>query len=110
VTAQHRPYRPFTQATQDQQEVPFTDVSGTLAGFRMPDYEQGISVAGYHSHFIDAERHHGGHALDYRLTRGTVEIGVRSELHLSLPRTSEFLAAELNKADVHSQIRRTEEG
>ncbi len=37
VTEQHRPYRPFTEATQDQQEVTFTDVEGTLAGFRMPD-------------------------------------------------------------------------
>jgi len=27
---------------------------------------------------------------------------------LSLPRTPEFLAAELNKADVDNQIRRTE--
>ena len=109
VTEQHRPYRPFTEATQDQQEVTFTDVTGTLAGFRMPDYEQGISVAGYHSHFIDSARHHGGHALDYRLTSGTVEISVRSDLHLSLPRTPEFLAAQLNRADADTQIRRTEE-
>jgi acetolactate decarboxylase len=109
VTEQHRPYRPFTEATQDQQEVTFTEVTGTLAGFRMPDYEQGISVAGYHSHFIDSDRHHGGHALDYRLTSGTVEISVRSDLHLSLPRTPEFLAAQLNRADVDTQIRRTEE-
>jgi acetolactate decarboxylase len=108
VTEQHRPYRPFTEATQDQQELTFTDVSGTLGGFRMPDYEQGISVAGYHSHFIDTERQHGGHALDYRLTRGTVEISVRSDLHLSLPRTPEFLAAELNRADVDTEIRQTE--
>jgi acetolactate decarboxylase len=110
VTEQHRPYPPFTEATQDQQEVTFTDVTGTLAGFRMPDYEQGISVAGYHSHFIDTDRHHGGHALDYRLTRGTVEISVRSDLHLSLPRTPEFLAAELNRADADAQIRHTEGG
>lgn len=110
VTEQHRPYRPFTEATQDQQEVAFTDVTGTLAGFRMPDYEQGISVAGYHSHFIDSDRHHGGHALDYRLNSGTIEISVRSDLHLSLPRTPAFLAAELNRADVDTQIRRTEEG
>ena len=110
VTEQHRPYPPFTEATQDQQEVTFRDVTGTLAGFRMPDYEQGISVAGYHSHFVDAQRRHGGHALDYRLTRGRVEISVRSDLHLSLPRTPEFLAAELNRADVDTQIRRTEGG
>ncbi|MGB6766108.1 MAG: acetolactate decarboxylase [Mycobacterium sp.] len=110
VTEQHRPYPPFTEATQDQQEVTFREVTGTLAGFRMPDYEQGISVAGYHSHFVDAQRRHGGHALDYRLTRGRVEISVRSDLHLSLPRTPEFLAAELNRADIDTQIRRTEGG
>ena len=84
------------------------DATGTLAGFRMPDYEQGVSVAGYHSHFVDAERSHGGHALDYLLTQGRVDISVRSDLHLSLPRTPEFLAAELNKADMDTQIRHTE--
>jgi acetolactate decarboxylase len=109
VTKQ-QPYRPFTEATQDQQELTFTDVTGTLAGFRMPDYEQGISVAGYHSHFIDNDRHHGGHALDYRLVRGTVDISVRSELHLSLQRTPQFLRANLDRADIDHQIRQTEEG
>jgi len=108
VTEQHRPYPPFGEATQDQREVIFRDISGTLAGFRMPDYEQGVSVAGYHSHFVDAERRHGGHALDYLLTRGHVEISVRSDLHLSLPRTPEFLAAELNRPDADTQIRQTE--
>ena len=82
--------------------------TGTLAGFRMPDYEQGVSVAGYHSHFVDAERRHGGHALDYLLTQGRVDISVRSDLHLSLPRTPEFLAAELNKSDMDTQICQTE--
>jgi acetolactate decarboxylase len=110
VTEQHRPYRPFTEATQDQQEVTFTAVEGTLAGFRMPDYEQGISVAGYHSHFIDREHRHGGHTLDYELVRGTVEIGVRSELHLSLQRTREFLDAELDQENLDGQIRQTEGG
>jgi acetolactate decarboxylase len=108
VTEQHPPYRPFTEATQDQEEVTFVDVTGTLAGFRMPEFEQGISVAGYHSHFIDQDRQHGGHALDYRLVRGAVEISVRSELRLSLPRTPQFLSAELNSADLDAQIRRAE--
>jgi acetolactate decarboxylase len=110
VTAQHKPYRPFTDATKDQHEVRFTDVSGTLAGFRTPDYEQGISVAGYHAHFIDKDRRHGGHALNYRLSRGTIEICIRSELHLSLQRTVQFLGADLSGADVDSQIRQTEGG
>jgi acetolactate decarboxylase len=108
VTEQHQPYRPFTEVTRDQQELTFVAVTGTLAGFRMPEFEQGISVAGYHSHFIDQDHQNGGHALDYRLVRGIVEISVRSELHLSLQRTPQFLGAELNGADVDSQIRQTE--
>ena len=110
VTKQQKPYRAFTEAAHDQHEVTFTDVTGTLAGFRMPNYEQGISVAGYHSHFIDEDRRHGGHALDYRLVSGTVDISVRSELHLSLQRTPQFLRADMDSADMDGQIRRTEGG
>jgi acetolactate decarboxylase len=65
-------------------------------------------VAGYHAHFIDKDHRHGGHTLDYQLDRGKVEIAVRSELHLSLQRTQQFLGAELNPADLDSQIRQTE--
>jgi len=110
VTEQHPPYRPFIKATQDQEEVTLTDVRGTLAGFRMPEFEQGIAVAGYHSHFITTDHSHGGHALDYRLVRGTVEISVHSELHLRLPSTLDFLSADLTSADIDEQIRQTEEG
>lgn len=108
VTAQHKPYKPFTEVTKDQHEVRFTDVSGTLAGFRMPEYEQGISVAGYHAHFIDTDHRQGGHALNYQLARGTIDICIRSELHLSLQPTPQFLGADLSGADVDSQIRQTE--
>ena len=110
VTEQHKPYPPLTEATSGQREATFTDVDGTVAGFRMPDYEQGISVAGYHLHYIDAARHRGGHAFDFELERGTVEISVLSELHLSLPRTPQFLQADLDPADVNERIRRTEDG
>lgn len=110
VTEQHRPYPSFSEATHDQREVTFTEVTGTLAGFRMPEYEQGISVAGYHSHFVDVDHRHGGHALDYVLTRGRVDISLHADLHLSLPQTAEFLAAELNRSDMDSEIRRTEGG
>jgi acetolactate decarboxylase len=110
VTEQYRPYPPLTEATSSQQETTFTNATGTLAGYRMPDYEQGIAVAGYHLHFVDGARRHGGHALDYRLDQGTVEISTCSDLHLSLPRTPQFLGAELNHADLDGQIRQSEGG
>jgi len=109
VMEQKRPYPPFGEAAAGQKETVLHDVRGTLAGFRTPAYEQGVSVAGYHLHFIDEQRRSGGHALDFHMRRGTVEISATSELHLSLPRTDEFLkAAQLSQAEVDSQIHRTE--
>jgi acetolactate decarboxylase len=110
VMAQTRPYPPLIKATQGQAENHRTDVTGTLAGFRLPDYDQGISVAGYHLHFLDDTRSQGGHALDFRMSRGEVHICTLSELHLSLPRTPDFLGAQLATADAAEQIRQTEGG
>jgi acetolactate decarboxylase len=110
VMAQTRPYPPLIKATQGQAENHRTDVTGTLAGFRLPDYDQGISVAGYHLHFLDDTRSQGGHALDFHMSRGEVHICTLSELHLSLPRTTDFLAAQLATADAAEQIRQTEGG
>jgi acetolactate decarboxylase len=108
VAAQSQPYPPLAEATEGQVETSFSDVSGTLAGFRTPQYEQGISVAGYHLHFIDDARERGGHALDFRLRRGEVEISVASEMHLSLPTSGPFLASDLTSGATDSDIHRAE--
>ena len=110
VMAQSRPYPPLIKATEGQAESRRTDVTGTLAGFRLPDYDQGISVAGYHLHFLDEDRSEGGHAMDFRVSHGEARICTLSELHLSLPRTPDFLAAKLAKVDAAEQIRQTEDG
>jgi acetolactate decarboxylase len=93
VMAQSPPYPPLIKATESQAETRFTDVTGALAGFRLPYYDQGISVAGYHLHFLDENRNQGGHALDFQLSHGTVSVCTLSDLHLSLPGTPEFLGA-----------------
>ncbi|WP_433286850.1 acetolactate decarboxylase [Pseudonocardia sp. CA-142604] len=108
VMAQTPPYPPLTEATADEPITDFDDVTGTLAGFRTPDFEQGISVAGYHQHFLDREHEHGGHALDYTVARGKITISTASELHLSLPRTGPFLSANLTAVDTAAQILKSE--
>ncbi|CAN5648782.1 alpha-acetolactate decarboxylase [soil metagenome] len=110
VAAQHQPYLPLAQATDSQQESEFADVDGTLAGYRMPDYEQGVAVAGYHLHYLDAAHRSGGHALDYVLADGRIEISVRSELHLALPTSAAFLHADLNHGDAGAEIHHSEGG
>jgi len=108
--AQTQPYPPLTEATADEPVTELRDVTGTLAGFRTPDYEQGISVAGYHLHFINESRTHGGHVLDFEIRQGTATVAVSSDLHLSLPRTSAFRTANMSMANIAQQIHQTEGG
>lgn len=110
VARQHRPYPPLVEATRDQRLTTFTDVEGTIAGFRTPDYAQGIAVAGYHLHFLDAGRAGGGHVIDVTVRRATLRIGTEAELHLSLPRTPQFMNADLAGHDVDDEVRRAEGG
>jgi acetolactate decarboxylase len=110
VMEQHQPYPRLVEATRNQQESVFEDATGTLAGYRTPDYEQGIAVAGYHLHYLDSDRKHGGHALDYQLDDGRVDIGTRSELHLSMPTTPQFLEAHLASDEIDGDIRKSEGG
>lgn len=108
VTRQHQPYPKFTDATHDEKHSTFADVRGELLGFRMPAWVQGISVAGYHLHFLDGDRLRGGHAFDYRLSRGVVDLSICSDLHLRLPDSPEFDDADLDTGDADDEIRRTE--
>ncbi|MEV4513062.1 acetolactate decarboxylase [Dactylosporangium sp. NPDC049525] len=110
VRKQTVPYPPLTEATAGQAETNFNDVTGTLAGFRMPAYEQGVAVAGYHLHFVDDTRTHGGHALDFRLTAGTMQISTFTDLHLSLPTSAPFLNANLTSTNISERIHQTEGG
>jgi acetolactate decarboxylase len=105
---QEAPYQPLTKATDAQAERTFTDTMGVLVGFRTPDYEQGISVAGYHLHFLNDEGTGGGHAFDFLLDQGVVEICVVSEIRLSLPTSGPFLTADLHTKEIDADIRKSE--
>jgi len=105
---QEAPYRPLPEATTDESERTFPATGGVLVGFRTPDYEQGISVAGYHLHFLNDNHTAGGHAFDFLLDEGVVEISTVSEMRLSLPTSGPFLAADLHMKDMEADIRKSE--
>jgi len=108
VMAQTKPYPPLTEATHGQAETTFEHVTGTLVGYRTPDFEQGISVAGYHLHFVNSAFTHGGHTLDFVLDNGQIAVSQASDLHLHLPTTGPFLRANLSSADLSEQIKHSE--
>lgn len=110
VMEQQPPYPPLTEATEGQAETRFTDVTGVLAGFRTPQFQQGISVAGYHLHFLNSDRTSGGHVLDFTLEHGQVAVSGASQLHLSLPTSGAFLDAQLSGDDLSERISKAEGG
>jgi acetolactate decarboxylase len=85
VPRQEPPYRPLTEVVADQHVFELTDVEGTMLGFRFPAYVEGIEVAGYHLHFISADRSRGGHVLDSRSRGLRARLDPSDDLHVELP-------------------------
>jgi acetolactate decarboxylase len=90
------PGEDLLEATAHQSEFNVVDEVGTLVGFWAPLYARAVNVPGYHFHFISRDRGLGGHLLG--MEAGPLEVGVHieSELHLAIPETAEFLAADLS--------------
>jgi acetolactate decarboxylase len=109
VSAQEKPYPSLDEAAKNEIELDFADIRGTLLGFRTPEFEHSIGVAGYHLHFLDDTHTVGGHMLEYALSEGTVELMELTEIHLSLPTRGAFLTADLDPAGAEEQIRRAEQ-
>ena len=84
------------EATAHQSEFTVVQEEGTLIGFWAPLYARAVNVPGYHFHFISEDRSLGGHLLDMEAGPLDVGIHVESELHIAIPETEEFLAADLS--------------
>jgi acetolactate decarboxylase len=108
VPRQARPFPPLTEATKHQAEKVFTNVQGTLAGFRSPTYAQGIGVAGFHLHFLRQDKQAGGHAQDYRLRSGKVQICTVHDLRVELPTSAEFLKTNFEDRALNEKIKAAE--
>ncbi|KAI9280361.1 alpha-acetolactate decarboxylase [Umbelopsis sp. AD052] len=81
--------------TKTQRVIEMEDVEGTMIGFRSPDCYQGITVAGYHLHFIKKDRSTGGHCLDFEIQEGSLGISIIRQIDTELPDTDDFCKANV---------------
>ncbi|MFM8238735.1 MAG: acetolactate decarboxylase [Actinomycetota bacterium] len=95
TACKHESGTDLVSAVADQAIFDFAQIEGSLVGFWSPEYTQAIAIAGYHLHFISADRQHGGHVLDLTARNLPVEVHQVTDLHLAIPETREFLAADL---------------
>jgi alpha-acetolactate decarboxylase len=107
VPKQERPYRKLADAVSNQTIFEFENVSGTLVGFRTPDYVQGINVPGYHLHFITANRSAGGHVLEFELENGTAALDTTTAFFMELPTSDSFSKVELGQ-DLNAEMQTVE--
>jgi acetolactate decarboxylase len=95
VPRQTQPYRPLAEVVRDQHVFELRDVSGTMVGFRFPDFAEGLEVSGYHLHFISEDRARGGHVLACRPRSVRAAIDPARDLHVELPPGIDLAGAEL---------------
>jgi acetolactate decarboxylase len=87
----------LVEAAKAQSEFTFADVDGTLVGLWSPGFASAFSVAGYHFHFLSADRQHGGHLLDVQADTLRLKVEALTSFHLALPESEAFLKADLGK-------------
>ncbi|MCJ1328861.1 hypothetical protein MMC10_005538 [Thelotrema lepadinum] len=99
VAGQKYPGQPLFELGDSQKVFEYSDVRGTVVGFRSPEAWQGISVAGEHLHFISEDRGFGGHVLEMEGDGVEVAAAEVADLHVQLPRSREFNEASLGVDD-----------
>lgn len=98
IPRQSPPYRPLIEVLADQHVFELGAISGTMVGFRFPDYSEGLEVSGYHFHFISADRTRGGHVLGCRSAGVRVRVDFSNDLHVELPPGVDLAGAEVSES------------
>ena len=75
----------LAEAAKDEAIFDLQNTSGDLVGFRLPGYVKGVNAPGWHLHFVDAERRHGGHVLNFSIIEGDLRICHANDFQIHLP-------------------------
>jgi acetolactate decarboxylase len=94
-------------AASHQTEFEFRRVEGSLVGFWTPEYAKSVNVAGWHLHFLTADRNGGGHLLACSGAGWRVRVQHLSDFRMAIPETAAFLKADLTR-DTSRDLERAE--
>lgn len=101
--------RKFAEVAIHQPEYWAENVTGTIVGFWTPEIFHGVSLAGYHLHFISDDLTFGGHVMDYIIEEGMVEVGAVDQLDQRFPvQDRKYLFAKFNMDELKEDIEKSE--
>ena len=107
VPKQEKPYPKLADAVSTQSVFEFENISGTLVGFRAPEYVKGVNVPGYHLHFITEDRSAGGHVLDFEMENGDAGLDITNAFFMELPTSGDFYNVKLGQ-DLQAEMEKVE--
>ncbi len=98
VPGQQKPYPPLVEVTRNQPIFEFTNIDGTVVGFRCPAYVAGVNIPGYHLHFLTEGNDAGGHVLEFQVADAVAYVDYTSEFLMILPgEGSDFYELDLTQ-------------
>jgi acetolactate decarboxylase len=104
IAAQSRPYRPLAELVKTQVLFQRASATGTMVGIRSPAFSKGVSVPGWHWHFISTDRSYGGHVLAIGLVNAVANVTPSHKVDLDLPANEDFANSDQTKdrsAELH---------
>ena len=107
VARQERDGVGLAEAAKSEAIFDYRDICGDLVGFRLPGYVKGVNAPGWHLHFMDAERQHGGHVVNFSLRAGKLHYCHANDFQIWLPDAATFEGLDLTR-DWSVELKRAE--
>ena len=107
VSRQERDGIGLAEAAKNEAIFEFRDVRGDLVGFRLPRYVEGVNAPGWHLHFVNAERQHGGHVVNFSLREGELRHCYANDFQIRLPDAATLAGLNLAR-DWSEELKRAE--
>ena len=97
----------LAEAAKNEAVFDLSDTSGDLVGFRLPGYVKGVNAPGWHLHFVDTERRHGGHVVNFSLLAGDLHFCHADDFQIRLPAQGVLSGLDLSR-DWSEELKRAE--
>jgi acetolactate decarboxylase len=105
---QEKPYPTIVDAlAADQTFFDLEEVEGSMVGVYCPPYMASLNSAGWHFHFVTADRKQGGHVLDCAINKATATIDKTKEFDLALPGSQKFESTDFT-VDRSADVKKAE--
>ncbi|MFA6978359.1 MAG: acetolactate decarboxylase [Ignavibacteriaceae bacterium] len=99
VPRQQQPFPDLASVIKNQVTFEKASINGTVIGFKLPEFIDGVNVKDFHFHFLSDDKIFGGHLLDLIIEKGKIEIGIIKEFRCQLPSTKNYTETKFVKEE-----------